>query len=162
MMTIGNRSAAAIRRLTAHSPELTTTALWRYEAFLKEDGFSLADSEAQLTKLTTAPEGPETALIAFVGGQLAGICLLVMHELEPAHRDLSPWLASLYVEPEFRRQGVARRLILAVEDHARRHGVARLHLYTVDAEEFYRKCGWSAVERFAVTHGALVLMTRNL
>jgi GNAT superfamily N-acetyltransferase len=161
-MTSGSQSLTAILPLKAHSRELETAALWRHEAFLKEDGFSLADSEAQLTKLTTAPEGPETALIAFVGRRLAGICLLVMHELEPAHSHLSPWLASLFVEPELRGHGVARRLIAAIEDHARRHGVARLHLYTVDAEELYRKCGWAVAERFAVGDGALVLMTRDL
>jgi GNAT superfamily N-acetyltransferase len=161
-MTNGNRSLAAILPLKAHSPELKIAALWRHEAFLKEDGFSLVDSEAQLIRLTTAPEGPETALIAFVGGRLAGICLLVMHEIEPAHSDLSPWLASLYVDREFRGQGLARRLVTAVEEHARRHGVARLHLYTVDAEDLYRKCGWAVAERFVSGHGALVLMTRNL
>lgn len=153
---------AEIQALEARSPELKITALWRYEAFLKEDGFSLADSEAQLTKLTTAPEGPETALIAFVRERVAGVCLLVMHELESVHGDLSPWLASLFVAPEFRGHGVARRLIAATEDHARRHGVERLHLYTVDAEDLYRKCGWAVVERFAVGHGPLILMTRDL
>jgi GNAT superfamily N-acetyltransferase len=156
------RSFTSIQPLAAYSAELTITALWRYEAFLKEDGYSLADSEAQLTKLTTAPEGPETALIALVDGQLAGICLLVLHELEPAHADLSPWLASLYVDSEFRGQGVARRLIAAIEDQSRRRGIVRLYLYTVDAEELYRKCGWSVVERFQTGHGALVLMKRDL
>jgi GNAT superfamily N-acetyltransferase len=161
-MTNMDRSPATILPLAAHSPELRIAALWRHAAFLKEDGFSLADSEAQLTRLTTAPEGPETALIARLGDRLAGICLLVMHELGPTHSDLSPWLASLYVEPTFRGRGVARRLVAAIEDHARRQGVARLHLYTVDAEDFYRKCGWSVVERFASGGVALILMTRNL
>jgi GNAT superfamily N-acetyltransferase len=157
-----DRSFTSIRPLPAYSPELTVAALWRYEAFLREDGYSLADSEAQLTKLAIAPEGPEIALIALVGGQLAGICLLVLHEIETAHADLSPWLASLYVDREFRGRGVARRLIAAIEEHARRQEVARLHLYTLDAEMLYRKCGWSIAERFRSGNGALVLMTRDL
>src|SRR5262245_42976906 len=157
-----DRSPTTIRTLEAHSLELKIAALWRHEAFLKDDGYSLADSEAQLTKLVTAPQDLETAFIALIGERLAGICLLVLHELEPAHDDLSPWLASLYVDPEFRGQGVARRLVSAIEDHARRQGVARLYLYTGDAEDFYRKCGWAVVERFATGHFALALMTRNL
>lgn len=156
-----DRFEATILPLKAHSPELRITAQWRHEAFLKEDGLSIADSEAQLTKLTTRPEGPETALIARIAEDLAGICLLVLHELEPAH-DLSPWLASLYVAPEFRRRGVARQLVEAIEDHARDNGVARLHLYTVDAEAFYRKCGWAVAERMPSHGGELVLMTREL
>jgi GNAT superfamily N-acetyltransferase len=157
-----DRSRITIRSVAAHSAELKITALWRHEAFLKEDGLSLADSEAQLTKLATTPEGPETALIAFVSGRLAGICLLVLNELEPAHDDLSPWLASLYVDPQFRGQGVARRLISAIEEHVRSQGIARLNLYTADAEHLYRKCGWAVVEQFATGHGVMILMTRDL
>ena len=156
-----DRSQATILPLQAHSQELAIAARWRHEAFLREDGFSVADSEDQLTKLTTHPQGPETALIAHLDGRFAGICLLVLHELAPAH-DLSPWLASLYVDAEFRGQGVARHLVAAIENHARRNGVARLHLYTVDAEKFYRKCGWSVVERFMFGGGPLVLMKRDL
>ncbi|MGE3872364.1 MAG: GNAT family N-acetyltransferase [Parvibaculaceae bacterium] len=156
-----DRFEATIMPLRANSPELRKAALWRHEAFLKDDGLTVADSEAQLTRLTLERQGCETALIALVGGRLAGICLLVLHELEPAH-DLSPWLASLYVDPEFRGKGVARLLVAAIEDHARRHGVARLHLYAVDTEDFYRKCGWSVVERFASGGIALVLMARDL
>lgn len=152
---------ATILPLEAYSVELKITAHWRHEAFLKEDGLSVADSEAQLTKLTTKPEGPETALIALIDKRLAGICLLVLHEIEPAH-DLSPWLASLYVAPEFRGQGVATSLVKAIEDHASGKGVARLHLYTVDAENFYLKCGWAVAERLPSRSGELVLMTRDL
>ncbi|MGE0241262.1 MAG: GNAT family N-acetyltransferase [Parvibaculaceae bacterium] len=152
---------ATILPLAAHSAELKIAARWRHEAFLEGDGFSVADSEGQLAKLTSDPQGPETALIALIDSRLAGICLLVLHELEPAH-DLSPWLASLYVDPQFRGRGVARSLVRAIEDHARRGGIARLHLYTVDAEEFYLKCGWTVVERSASGGGMLTLMTRDL
>jgi GNAT superfamily N-acetyltransferase len=156
-----DRSKPKIVPLKPHSPELSIAARWRHEAFLKDDGFSVADSEAQLAKLATDPQGPETALIALVGERPAGVCLLVLHELEPAH-DYSPWLASLYVDPEFRRRGVALNLVRAIEDHARRRGVQRLHLYTVDAEGFYLKCGWTIAERFTAGDVALVLMTRDL
>ena len=156
-----DRLTTTIVPLEADSQELKTAARWRHQAFLKEDGFSVADSEAQLIRLAAAPQGPETALIALIGGRPAGVCLLVLHELDPAH-DYSPWLASLYVDPGFRRRGVARSLVRAIEEHARRQGVERLHLYTVGAEEFYRKCGWAVVERFMSNGIALTLMTRDL
>jgi GNAT superfamily N-acetyltransferase len=156
-----NRFEATILPLTANSEALRSAARWRHEAFLQEDGFSIADSEAQLVKLAMDPKGPETALIALIDEAPAGICLLVLHEIEPA-QDLSPWLASLYVAPQFRGQGVARRLVRAIEDHARRNGVARLHLYTVDAAELYRKCGWAIVERFSSKDVELTLMKRDL
>ena len=102
-----------IVRLKPNSPELEVCAAWRYHAFLKSYGYSLSESAAQLTKLATQPDECETAVIALVDGCLAGICLLVLQEFEPLH-DVSPWLASLYVAPEYRKRGVARRLVAAI------------------------------------------------
>ena len=150
-----------ITRLKPNSPELQICAAWRYEAFLKSYGYSLLESAAQLTKLATQPDEYETALIALVDGRLSGICLLVLREFEPLH-DVSPWLASLYVAPEYRKRGVARKLVAAIEDQARSHGVARLHLYTGDAEAFYVKCGWGLTEQGIAGDEPYAFMIRNL
>lgn len=150
-----------ITPLKPNSPELNICAAWRYEAFLKSYGYSLADSAAQLAKLATRPDGCETAVIASVDGNPAGICLLVLQEFEALH-DVSPWLASLYVAPEYRKRGVARKLVAAIEDQARRHGVARLHLYTGDAEAFYLKCGWTLAEQGIVDGESYAFMIRDL
>jgi len=150
-----------IARLKPNSPELQTCAAWRYQAFLKSYGYSLLDSGAQLAKLAAKPDEYETALIASVEGRLAGICLLVLQEFEPLH-DVSPWLASLYVAPEYRKRGVARKLVAAIEEQARKHGVARLHLYTGDAEAFYLKCGWSLAEQSIAGGEPYAFMIRDL
>jgi len=150
-----------ITRLKPNSTELHICAEWRYEAFLKSYGYSLLDSAAQLTKLATQADEYETALIASVDGRLAGICLLVLQEFEPLH-DVSPWLASLYVATEYRKRGVARRLVAAIEDQAHKHGVARLHLYTGDAEAFYVRCGWSLAEHGISDGEPYAFMIRDL
>ena len=55
--------------------------------------------------------------------------------------DLYPNLCALYVEPAWRKQGIARALL----DMARRDvgcmGYPRLYLVT-DHEKFYERCGW--------------------
>ena len=119
------------------------------------------DSGTQLAKLATQPDEFETAGIALVDGRLAGICLLVLQEFEPLH-DVSPWLASLYVAPEYRKRGVARKLVAVIEDQARSNGVARLHLYTGDAEKFYLMCGWSLAEQGIADVEPYAFMIRNL
>lgn len=150
-----------IGTLVNGSPEHELCAVWRHAAFLKEDGYGVADSYDQLTKITTSGDDLEVALVARAGEELAGICLLVREELEPAH-DLTPWLASLFVAPAFRRRGVATALIKAIEDHARAQGVARLHLHTVDAEALYLSCGWTLRET-VTSHGyELKLMDKDL
>lgn len=150
-----------IERLAAGSPEQQLCAEWRHEAFLKDDGFSVADSYGQLQTLATTEDALQTALIARVKGACAGIVLVVREEIDAVH-DVSPWLASLYVDEAYRGRGVARALIAAAEAHARSHGVERLYLYTVDAQPLYLKCGWTL--RDSVTqHGSpLHLMSRDL
>jgi N-acetylglutamate synthase-like GNAT family acetyltransferase len=71
-------------------------------------------------------------------------------------------LASLYVAPEFRKRGVARKLVAAIEEQARKNGVTRLHLYTGDAEKFYLKCGWSLAEQGVAEGEPYAFMIRNL
>jgi GNAT superfamily N-acetyltransferase len=87
--------------------------------------------------------------------------MLVDAEIEPRH-DCSPWLASLFVAPAWRGQGVGRALVGAVEAHAAAHGIARLHLYTDAAEPFYAACGWTVLDRFMEDGTACVLMGRDL
>ncbi|MCB1435256.1 MAG: hypothetical protein KDK75_22755, partial [Alphaproteobacteria bacterium] len=78
-------AAVTISRLLPGTPELEICARWRHEAFLDDDGFSLGDSRRQLETIAVQPPGGEMALIAHIGTELAGICMLVDHELEPAH-----------------------------------------------------------------------------
>jgi N-acetylglutamate synthase-like GNAT family acetyltransferase len=60
---------------------------------------------------------------------------------------LTPWLASVYTRPEFRRQGIGRQLVLHVMEQARKEGIDRLYLYTTDQECFYIKLGWSTIDK---------------
>ena len=154
------RSLATIKRLTPNSPAVPICARWRYDAFLKQYGYSLADSLRQL-KAVIEQQDDEVALIAEIDRIPVGICLFVREELEPAH-DLSPWLASLYVAPEFRQRGIGRDLVAAIENHAAGAGADRLYLYTVTAEKFYARRGWAVMERFDWDGEPFVLMRRDL
>ena len=64
--------------------------------------------------------------------------------------------------PEYRKRGVARKLVAAIEEQARKHGVARLHHYTGDAEEFYLKCGWNLAEQGIADGEPYAFMIRDL
>jgi GNAT superfamily N-acetyltransferase len=84
--------------------------------------------------------------VALADGQLLGSASLVAQDME-IHPELSPWLASVYVAPEFRRQGIGSALVERVVGEARALGVSRLHLYTPDKEGFYARLGWHTLER---------------
>jgi len=149
-----------IRKLPSDAPELPVCARWRYDAFLSDGEISFEESLSQLTALADGT-GFEVVLLAEQDGVAAGMCLVVRNELDAAH-DLSPWLASVFVLPEFRRRAIGRALVRAAEDHARRHGIKRLHLYTDAAEGFYARCGWRVSARFDWYGEDFTLMLRDL
>jgi GNAT superfamily N-acetyltransferase len=149
-----------VRRLEANEPAFDIVARWRYDAFFAQDGGTFEESRDSL-RTWMGGLGYETALLAEVDGQPAGSCLFVREEIDPKH-DLTPWLAALYVAPEFRKRGVASALVRAIEQHARTVGCSELHLYTITAEPLYAKLGWIAQDRFESSGERFVLMARSL
>lgn len=53
-----------------------------------------------------------------------------------------PWLANVYVLPEYRRQGIGALIVERVAAEASRLGYPRLYLYTPDQMHFYQTLGW--------------------
>src|SRR5919108_4434384 len=106
-----------IRCLEADEPAFDIVARWRYDAFFAEDGITFEESRDALRAWMDGL-GYEIALLAELDGRPAGSCLFVREEIDPKH-DLTPWLAALYVAPEFRKQGIASALVHAIEQHAR-------------------------------------------
>ena len=149
-----------ISRLLPGSSAVRVCARWRYDAFLRDEGFSLEDCLEQLVEFVARPDY-EIALLAEVGGHPAGTCLFVRREIDPVHQ-LTPWLAGLYVAPEFRNRSIGRELVAAIESHARKVGCNRLHLYTSGAETYYARLGWRVSERFPWDGKPFVLMHRDL
>jgi GNAT superfamily N-acetyltransferase len=76
----------------------------------------------------------------------------------------TPWLASVYVVPEYRRRGIASRLVRHTMQAAQRMGVDTLYLYTDtdDAEALYRSLGWQILERLVYTEMHTTLLFADL
>ena len=97
------------------------------------------------------PQG--AMLVAFHGDTpLACVCL---HTLSPGLGEVK----RLFVAPHARGQGLARRLMRAVEDQARALGMTKLNLDTnaalTDAIALYRASGWqdtAPYTAFPATH----------
>lgn len=142
------------------SPEISTCAKWRVEAFadvIETD----VEAEQRSLKAFASDQTTQVALVAKLDGVLAGTCLLVRSELAPCH-SVSPWLAGLYVALEHRRQGVGRLLVRAIEDQARQRGSRRLYLYTDSAINYYERLGWSTIDHTDWKGSPTALMARAL
>ena len=87
-----------------------------------------------------------TAFVAMTDQELVGSALLVTHDMK-TRKELSPWLAGVYVKPVYRRMGIASRLITRVEAEAIVLNISRLYLYTPSKEAYYARRGWRSLEQ---------------
>jgi GNAT superfamily N-acetyltransferase len=109
--------------------------------------------------------GPEQCfvLLATPGpdGTPLGTASLTLRGLEE-RPDLTPWLSNVFVVPEFRGRGHARRLVAAVEHAARAAAIPTLWLYTRAAERLYAPLGWRPAGSALLAGEPVTLMRRDL
>ncbi len=90
--------------------------------------------------------GIPSVFIALLEDQLLGSAAILENDMG-SKPELSPWLAAVYVREDFRRQGIAKKLITRCIQEAARSNVGGLYLYTEFAAKYYEKLGWSHTER---------------
>jgi GNAT superfamily N-acetyltransferase len=176
-----------IASLANHLDLVPIVAQWLYQEWdYLYPGGSLQTRTQQVYE-RAQPDGIPTVFIALAEERPVGTsCLLeydsaVDRAIEAAHRadaargqaDLNwlerriiptPWLASVYVTPEYRRRGIASRLVRHAMQAARRLEVETLYLYTdtSGAEALYRTLGWKVLERLVYTDMHTTLMFTDL
>ena len=141
------------------APELAICARWRASAFsVLKASF---EQELRSLELFASDQSHGVALVAKADGEPVGTCLLAESEIEPNH-DVSPWLAGLFVVPEYRGKGVGAALVRAIEDQARQRELSRVYLYTTHAVGFYKRLGWKVMDRTNWQGFDTALMVRDL
>lgn len=93
----------------------------------------------------TGRPGIPMTLIAFEGETLYGSASLVVNDLT-SHPHLTPFMASVFVAPEYRRRGVATALVLQSIATIGQLGIETLYLITHDQQQLYKNLGWIPVE----------------
>jgi len=132
--------------LADHPEFITTLAHWHYEQW---NYLCPGDSAERRIAMLSTHLGREQIPVTFVAvaeQAVLGSASLIAYDMD-TRMDLSPWLASVYVAPEHRRQGIGTALVRRVIREAETLGVQALHLYTPDQEPFYARLGWSMIER---------------
>lgn len=95
---------------------------------------------------------PKT-LIALQFAELVGCVSLVDYTYRSSERmpkvtSASPvWLSNLFVQEEFRQQGIGNGLIDAAKKYALDLGLEELWLSATDYTDYYQKRGWEIVRR---------------
>lgn len=146
-----------IEYLADHREHIPRLAEWLHAqwGYLHEN--DSVERRAERLESRTTRGGVPVAFVAVDGETLLGSASLVDDDLE-TRRELTPWLASVYVAPEHRRKGVASALVRRVVEEAREQGISRLYLWTTDQEDLYAGLGWRPVERMRFRDEDIVVM----
>jgi predicted N-acetyltransferase YhbS len=144
----------------ADHPEFgTLLAGWHYEEWrtLLPD-WTLAQAVAGLQSHTGRCQIP-TTLVAVENGQPLGSASLLEDDLD-GWEHLSPWVASVYVVPERRGQGIGKLLLARAVEDARVLGVPILYLFTAGQQAYYERLGWVLLQRVRHHQTEVVIMQR--
>ena len=90
-------------------------------------------------------EGLPNFVVARVGDRLAGVA-----GMERCADGESGLLRSVAVDPSLRSAGLGNQLVARVMENARQDGIRNVFLLTTTAAPFFRKLGFSTVERVDV------------
>ena len=85
--------------------------------------------------------------IAVSGSMPVGMVSLRDNDLW-TREDLNPWLASLYVLPEYRNRGIGNMLVSTIIKRSGEYKLSRIYLFIgtnehMDLENYYLKRGWA-------------------
>ncbi len=100
-------------------------------------------------------------LIATAEDEPAGCVVLRETDLE-GWEHVGPWLASLYVSPDYRGRGVGSLLTRSVENLAAKLGYRELYLFTPDAQGLYQRLGWESLSEIQRQDHTAWVMRRRL
>lgn len=116
-----------------------------WHAWWTDSDVTLAQYQTSIESMAVKGRVP-SAFVAHEGETFAGSVLLIEDDL-PARPLLAPWIAALWVDPGFRKRGVALRLINAARNEAAKLGFASCYLNATDINSpYYEARGFRRIE----------------
>lgn len=155
------KSIMRIEFLKHFSEFIPLIAKWFYQEWGHyHPELSLQDIEERLYQRINTNKIP-LALVAVENEEVVGTVSLKKYDMD-TRKQYSPWLSSMYVREDKRKQGIGKQLVQALENKAKELGVKILYLYTPDAEDFYHKYGWQTFEHVKYRSAQVSVMKKKL
>jgi predicted N-acetyltransferase YhbS len=137
-----------IEQLAERPDLLPVVATWIYqEWWTAVDGASVG-TLTDLLRAHLVPDQMPLTLVASLETLPVGTATLLVHDVGTEQwPELSPWLAAVYVVPEYRHRGIGAALVNSIVAKATALRVEALYLQTVGSEKFYARLGWGVLHR---------------
>jgi GNAT superfamily N-acetyltransferase len=147
--------------LANHLDRVPKIAAWHHAEWGHLNPEFTLEARTERLRSRGTRSGIPAAIIALVGDDVAGSASLVEADMD-SHPELTPWLASVYVAPEFRGRGIASALVGVIEDRAAAEGIETLWLWTPDQERLYARLGWTTFAREPYRELEATIMRKEL
>jgi len=141
-----------IYNLNERREKRDTLAKWIYDEFIvgQRPGVDFAQVQA-LFQESLDTDFPVTLIAEWDGNPAGTISLVAEDDIDNC--PYTPWLASLYVLPEYRCRGIAKILMDRLTVIARQKGFKTLYLHTEHADGYYEKLGWKKIDTCTDRYG---------
>lgn len=135
-----------LKQLSQCPQHLLAVGTWIYEQWWKRPNNSV-EVVLRLLEAHTEKDKVPFTVVALAEGTPAGSCCVI--ENDCVHRpQYAPWVAAVYVKPEFRGRGVASSLLQEAARIAARVPLKGLYIDCLaKTARVYEKNGWSILER---------------
>jgi GNAT superfamily N-acetyltransferase len=130
-----------IEYINDHPEAIKTIAKWHYERWQNILPNFTLDTYTNFLSTHYKRGGVPSLFAAVEGGKVIGTAALDDDDMD-THPQLTPWIASLYVDVKYRKQGVGETLVRHVIEEARAAEVKKLYLFTPDREHYFSRFGW--------------------
>ncbi len=146
-----------LRKVPQH---LETLARWHQKEwdYLNPNG-SLSKRMLEMQNHLNSDFIPTTFVA--LNNELCGSAAIIEHDMS-TRTELGPWLASVYVSPQFRKKGIGTKLVRHATKQAKDQGLSKLYLFTPDQENFYYRLGWSFFEKTSYQNHNVTIMYVDL
>ena len=159
--------AAVIVSIKDHPEYVDVVSKWCYNEWLEENADCGIFSEAQYKEdiiknyLRTDTAWPVLLVAVLLSGEPCGTVALDGRDMSQ-RPDLSPWLASLFVSPQFRRRGIGLQLVRGLQDVVRSlPDVHKIHLWVDIGKKqlkMYEECGFAKLEQLRYCGNTVAIM----
>jgi GNAT superfamily N-acetyltransferase len=93
--------------------------------------------------------------------ELAGVACVVLDDALPDANEPGPWVAAVFVNPEYRGRSVGKQLVTEAVSRARDLGHSDVYLYTRDVAHWYETFGWERVRETHIHQKSITVMVNR-
>ncbi len=117
--------------LKDYPQHLNTVATYRFNEWASLKGFTYEEVVESMREHLNDEKLP-LCYVGLVHKEPIGMVCIRKEDLEGEDIRMTPWLASLYVAPRYRKLGYGRKFISVVEEKVKQMGFDKLYLFTID------------------------------